>query len=150
MATKCNILQLAILSIQIILCCCVFWVFEDLPELEQNITTIYNDLDIYNYSVLLETAVLYYDELKELTYGVNTIDYHDPEADIMLRRIYDDGGPIHAYDPPYKQISKLYKWTEKEKLGYEDLMNKTIKVWDLLKLKVKDLEDLEPESSGNF
>lgn len=128
----------------------MFWVFEDLPELEHNITAIYNDLDKYNYSVLLDTAVLYYDELKELTYGVNTVDYHDIEADIMLRKLCDEGGPLHAYNPPFEQITKHYNWSEKEKLGYEDLMNKTMKVWDKLKVKVKDHDDLEPESSGNF
>lgn len=139
--------QLLLLLLQAMCSLCEFWVYEDLPELQENLTMIYDHVSKYNYDTLLETAVGYYDELKELTYAV---DYKEHEADLMLRNIYDEGGPFHAYNPPYDKFTKYYKWSEKEKLGYEDLMNKTCKVWNRLKVKVKDLEDLEAESSGNF
>ncbi|KAG8335861.1 hypothetical protein J6590_058643 [Homalodisca vitripennis] len=133
--------------IQAIVSLCEFWVYEDLPEFQQNLTTIYQNMNRFNYSILLDTAVGYYDELKEL---VSAVDYGEYEADVMLRNIYDAGGPLHAYNPPYEKLSKGYMWTKQERDGYEDLMNKTCKVWNALKIKVKSPEELEPESSGNF
>lgn len=139
--------QIFFTLIQVMLSFSEFWVFEDLPELHENLTKIHDHINKYDYQRLLETAVGYYDELKELTYAV---DYKEHEADLMLRNIYDEGGPVHAYNPPYDKFTECYKWSEKERLGYEDLMNKTCKVWNKLKVKVKDHEDLEAESSGNF
>uniref|UniRef100_A0A1B6L706 Uncharacterized protein n=1 Tax=Graphocephala atropunctata TaxID=36148 RepID=A0A1B6L706_9HEMI len=101
----------------------------------------------FNYSILLDTAVGYYDELKEL---VSAVDYGEYEAEVMLRTVYDGGGPLHAYQPPYQELSESYRLTKQERDGYEDLMNKTCKVWNFLKIKVKSPEELEPESSGNF
>lgn len=126
---------------------CEFWVYEDLPEFHKNLTTIYKHASSYDYSTLLKTAVGYYDELKELIYAV---DYKEHEANLMLRNIYDEGGPLHAYNPPYDSLARCYNWSDKERLGYEDLMNKTSKVWNKIKIKVKDNSELENESSGNF